>query len=170
MNVVKTMAATMIANMKEKTGKTLDQWLQIVSKSSAAKHGEIVKLLKSEHGMTHGFANLVAHKSLKSDAVSASETTGGLGDAVEVNTRSQLHLLGVDLEDGLAAGEVRTIHQHLPVETAWTQQGCIEHLGLVGGRQNDHRLVLGGEAIHLGEQLVEGLLPFVVAADNAHGA
>ena len=102
--------------------------------------------------------------------ISAGKTTGGLGDAVEVNTCSELHLFGVDLEDGLAAGEVRTVHQHLPVETAGTQQSCIEHLGLVGGRQNDHRLVLGGEAIHLGEQLVEGLLPFVVAADNAHGA
>ena len=102
--------------------------------------------------------------------ISTSEATGGLSHAVEVNSLSQLHLLGIDLEDGLAAGEVRTVHQHLPVEAAWTKQGCIKHFGLVGGRQNDHRLVLGGEAIHLGEQLVEGLLPFVVTADNAHRA
>ena len=65
------MANTMIANMQEKTGKTLEQWLTITSKSGLAKHGEIVKLLKSDHGMTHGFANLVAHKTLKSDAGSA---------------------------------------------------------------------------------------------------
>ena len=55
-------AASMIANMPEKTGKPLENWLAIVAKSGAAKHGEIVKLLKGEHGMTHGFANLVAHK------------------------------------------------------------------------------------------------------------
>ena len=62
------MAAAMIANMKEKTGKTLEQWVKIAAKSGEEKHGAIVKHLKSEHGMTHGFANLVAHKTLKSDA------------------------------------------------------------------------------------------------------
>ncbi len=65
------MANTMIANMKEKTGKTLEQWLAIAKKSGEEKHGGVVKFLKSEHGLTHGFANLVAHKHLKSDAGSA---------------------------------------------------------------------------------------------------
>jgi hypothetical protein len=69
------MTNTMIANFKAKTGKTLDQWITIASKSGAAKHGEIVKLLKSDHGMTHGFANLVAHKTLRSDAGSIGEST-----------------------------------------------------------------------------------------------
>lgn len=65
------MAAAMIANMKTNTGKTLEQWLVIAKKSGAEKHGQVVKYLKDEHGMTHGFANLVAHKHLKSDAGSA---------------------------------------------------------------------------------------------------
>lgn len=69
------LANTMIANLKEKTGKTLQQWIAIAKKSGAAKHGEIVKMLKTDHGMTHGFANLVAHKTLKSDAGSIGETT-----------------------------------------------------------------------------------------------
>jgi hypothetical protein len=69
------MTNAMIANFKAKTGKTLDQWIAIAKKSGAAKHGEIVKLLKSDHGMTHGFANLVAHKTLRSDAGSISEST-----------------------------------------------------------------------------------------------
>jgi len=69
------MAATMIANMKEKTGKTLAQWIAIAKKSGEEKHGGVVKYLKSEHGLTHGFANLVAHKYLKSDAGSASADT-----------------------------------------------------------------------------------------------
>jgi hypothetical protein len=64
----------MIANFKGKTGKTLEQWIAIAKKSGAVKHGEIAKLLKADHGMTHGFANLVAHKTLKSDAESISET------------------------------------------------------------------------------------------------
>jgi len=67
--------ATMIANLKEKTGKTLEQWIAVASKGGFAKHGEIVKFLKSEHELTHGYANLVAHKMLKSDAGSQAETT-----------------------------------------------------------------------------------------------
>ena len=67
------MAATMIANMKSKTGKTLEQWLAIAKKTGAEKHGQIVKALKTDHGLTHGYANLVAHKLLKSDAGSKAE-------------------------------------------------------------------------------------------------
>jgi len=67
------MAAAMIANMKDKTGKTLPQWLKLARGAKLEKHGQIVKFLKGEHGMTHGFANLVAHKTLQSDAGSAAD-------------------------------------------------------------------------------------------------
>ncbi|QDU68131.1 DUF4287 domain-containing protein [Engelhardtia mirabilis] len=72
------MAATMVANLKEKTGKTLPQWLKVAASSGASKHGELVKHLKSDHGMTHGFANLVAHEHFKSAAASSDA-----GDLVE---------------------------------------------------------------------------------------
>ena len=65
------MAASMIANLEEKTGKKLEQWIAIVKGAELAKHGQIVKHLKSEHGMTHGYANLVAHKALQSDTWTA---------------------------------------------------------------------------------------------------
>lgn len=52
---------TMINNLPEKTGKSLEQWIKLLSKQSFEKHGEIIKWLKSEHGVTHGFANLIAH-------------------------------------------------------------------------------------------------------------
>ena len=68
MGKVEDATASMIANLPEKTGKSLDAWLSIVAKAKLAKHGEIVKMLKTDHGMTHGFANLVAHKALASDA------------------------------------------------------------------------------------------------------
>ena len=68
------MANAMIANMKDKTGKTLEQWMAIASRSEAAKHGELVKMLKSDHGLTHGFASLVAHKTLQSDAGSVADS------------------------------------------------------------------------------------------------
>jgi hypothetical protein len=65
---------TMIQNLKEKTGKSLDEWLKITKPAKLAKHGEIVALLKSKHGLGHGYANLVAHKTLGSDAGSAEST------------------------------------------------------------------------------------------------
>ena len=69
------MANAMIANFKDRTGKSLEQWIAIAKNSGVAKHGEIVKILKADHGMTHGYANLVAHKTLKSDAGSIGATT-----------------------------------------------------------------------------------------------
>lgn len=59
---------SMIANLPKTTGKSLADWLKIVTKSKLAKHGEIVKMLKADHGIGHGFANLIAHKALSSDA------------------------------------------------------------------------------------------------------
>lgn len=63
--------ATMIANLNEKTGKSLEQWIKIAFSSKLTKHGELVKHLKEEHGLTHGYANLVVHYHLKSSASSA---------------------------------------------------------------------------------------------------
>ena len=50
---------TMINNMPEKTGKSLDEWIKILKAKNFAKHGEAVKFLKTEHGVTHGFANTI---------------------------------------------------------------------------------------------------------------
>ena len=66
------MTQSMIENMPAKTGKTLNQWLKVVSKSKLGKHGEIVKHLKADHGVTHGFANLIAHEHLAKGAPPAS--------------------------------------------------------------------------------------------------
>ncbi len=59
------MVASMIANLKTNTGKSLEEWLVLSKSSGLAKHGQLVKWLKADHGMTHGFANLVAHKTLE---------------------------------------------------------------------------------------------------------
>ena len=59
--------ATMLANIPDKTGKTLEEWKVVVAKAGYEKHGMILKLLKTEHGVTHGFANLIAAKCLASE-------------------------------------------------------------------------------------------------------
>ena len=51
---------TMIDNLKKNTGKTLEDWIRIVKKKKIEKHGEIIRFLKEEHKLTHGFANLIA--------------------------------------------------------------------------------------------------------------
>jgi predicted transport protein len=66
---------TMIENLHKNTGKTLEQWIEIVKKSGFAKHGEVIRFLKEKHAFTHGFANLVAHKAKGSDAGSAADPT-----------------------------------------------------------------------------------------------
>ena len=50
---------TMINNMPEKTGKSLDEWKKILKAKAFAKHSEGVKFLKTEYGVTHGFANTI---------------------------------------------------------------------------------------------------------------
>lgn len=58
------LAQTMIDNLPAKTGKSLAEWQKFVTASDAVKHGEIIKLLKGEHGVSHGFANLIAQKAI----------------------------------------------------------------------------------------------------------
>jgi hypothetical protein len=53
--------ASMIRNLEEKTGKSMAEWVAIAKKLGPAKHGAIVSHLKDAHGLTHGYANLVAH-------------------------------------------------------------------------------------------------------------
>lgn len=50
---------TMIDNMPEKTGKSLNEWKVILKEKAFAKHSEGVKFLKTEHNVTHGFANTI---------------------------------------------------------------------------------------------------------------
>ena len=54
----------------------------------------------------------------------------------------------------------------MPVETARTQEGRIEHVGTVGRRQDDHCLGLQ-ESVHFAQDLIERLLAFVVSAAEA---
>ncbi|MBN2044376.1 MAG: DUF4287 domain-containing protein [Anaerolineales bacterium] len=59
-NQVDSQLQTMIDNMPEKTGKSMEDWFGLIETQKLEKHGEIMKLLKGEHGITHGFANTIA--------------------------------------------------------------------------------------------------------------
>ena len=62
------MARSMIENLPGKTGKPLAEWLKILDKAKLEKHGEMIALLKGSYGVTHGFANLIAHEYRKGKA------------------------------------------------------------------------------------------------------
>ncbi len=79
---------TMIENLYKNTGKTLEQWIEVVKQENFTKHGEIIKFLKEQHQFTHGFANLVAHKANASDAGSAEDT----GDLIITQYKGKEHL------------------------------------------------------------------------------
>ena len=70
--------AKMVEALPSTTGKSIEQWLALTKASGKAKHGELVSWLKSEHGVTHGYANLIAHYTLKSDAGSIIAEGGDL--------------------------------------------------------------------------------------------
>ena len=55
------MLQKMIDNMPEKTGKALEDWFAVISAAGLGKHGDIMKLLKGEHGVTHGYANTISN-------------------------------------------------------------------------------------------------------------
>ncbi|MCW5580203.1 MAG: DUF4287 domain-containing protein [Luteimonas sp.] len=47
-------------NLEKQTGRSRAQWIALANAAGFAKHGELVAWLKSEHGIGHGYANLVA--------------------------------------------------------------------------------------------------------------
>jgi predicted transport protein len=73
---VEEMKASAIQNLEEKTGKSLKDWV-VIARGYGTKHGQMVKGLKNEHELTHGYANMIALKALESDDAPAAE-----GDAL----------------------------------------------------------------------------------------
>jgi predicted transport protein len=51
---------TMINNMPEKTGKSLNEWYKTIAAAGHENHGAIMKMLKEDYGVTHGFANTIS--------------------------------------------------------------------------------------------------------------
>ncbi|MFI4917471.1 MAG: DUF4287 domain-containing protein [Phycisphaerales bacterium JB060] len=77
------MAQKMAENLKANTGKSLAQWAKVAKGSGFEKHGEVVKFLKEEHGLTHGYANLIAHE-MKGQAGAASGKKASAGEGEEL--------------------------------------------------------------------------------------
>jgi hypothetical protein len=68
-----------IRNIEKQYGKPLNEWIAIVKESGLTKHTDMVALLKSQYGMSHGSAHRVALKAREAHAASmikAAEASG----------------------------------------------------------------------------------------------
>ena len=90
-------------------------------------------------------------------------TAGGQRNFIEVHGIIQKDVLGMHLQDLHTALEIRLFHHHAAVKAARTQQRGIQDLRPVGGA-HDHDALSGIEAVHFGQELVQGLLALVIAA------
>jgi hypothetical protein len=70
---------SMWQNLAEKTGKDRSAWIALSRASGHSKHRELVNWLKSEHGLTHGYANAIALASLAKDE----ETPAAASDQID---------------------------------------------------------------------------------------
>lgn len=80
--------ATFFANLEKNTGRSYASWLELARATGIAKPKALCDHLKAEHGLTHGYANMVALKALKTDAGSSDEAT--LMDAMFAGPKAEL--------------------------------------------------------------------------------
>ena len=141
-----------------------------------------VLLLRTSHDALNGVIDLVhgdlAELTASSEnrgliqqigQISTGETRGAAGHLVEVNVFGQGLAAGVNAEHLETAAVIGAIHHHLAVKATRTHQGLIQHIRAVGGRNNDDSGV-AFKAVHLREELVQGLLTLVVAAAKTGAA
>ena len=101
--------------------------------------------------------------------VGAGETRGAASQDAKVDIFRQRNLLGVHAEHFFAPAHVGPAHNHAAVEAAGAQQRGIEHVGPVGGGdQND--AVVRFKTVHLHQQLIQRLFALVVSAAKTGAA
>lgn len=91
---------TMITNLENNSGVKLTDWLDRARGAGSTKHGEIVKHLKTEYGIGHGYANLVAHK-LKEHATGGTTSAPDLVTAQYAGRKANLKPLYDQLADAV---------------------------------------------------------------------
>ncbi len=79
----------MIDSLPEKTGRTLAQWQALIRAAGLSRHGRVMKFLKEEHGVSHGYANQIALHALRPEDAPAAGSAG-LIDAQYAGARAAL--------------------------------------------------------------------------------
>jgi hypothetical protein len=90
--------ASLLRNLEANTGKSIDVWIATAKATGQTKHGQIVAILKKDHGLSHGYANQIALRALAAAAPPEALT----GDPIEaLYAGSKAHLRPI--HDALAA-------------------------------------------------------------------
>ena len=90
----------------------------------------------------------------------------GPGQHIPVHRFLNVHLAGMHPEDGFPSVQIGSSTGTPAVKPAGSQQRRIQAFGAVGGRQQNHALA-AVKTVHFRQQLVQGLLALVVAAQTA---
>jgi hypothetical protein len=96
-----------LRNIEAAYGRSIDEWTDLIRASGRTRHGEIVAMLKAEHGLTHGAANRLALVAI--DAVKPRAQATDPGESLFAGDKSALlpmyarllaaiHELGTDIE------------------------------------------------------------------------
>ena len=102
MSSVDEQIANQVANIERSTGRSLADWIEVVRASGLEKHGQQVAMLKADHGMGHGNANLIAIKAR--DAM----TGGALDEAALIDSHYAGKNAGLRPAYEAVISEVRT--------------------------------------------------------------
>ena len=60
MATVESALQTQVKNIEAQYGRTMGEWTEVIRASGLSRHGQIVAMLKQDHGLSHGSANRVA--------------------------------------------------------------------------------------------------------------
>ena len=93
-------------NLQAQTGRTMPEWFAVLASSGLSKHTELMNHLKSEHGVSHGFANGIAlafrsrGQSSESDDLVAAQYSGAKAPLLPVYEAlaAAAAALGADVE------------------------------------------------------------------------
>ena len=105
-----------------------------------------------ERGLVHEIAEICACKS-GSPAC----------EHIKIDIIRNRFSLRMNLQDRLASAYIRLIYHNLTIESAGTQKCRIKNVRAIR-RRNDDNPLIGGKAVHLDKQLVEGLFALVMPA------
>lgn len=106
MSTVEQGLRSQIQNIEAKYGRSIDDWIELIRASGRARHGEIVAMLKTEYGLSHGAANRVALVAMDALAPKAEATDpemtlyAGKGGLLPIHARlmGSVSGLGPDVE------------------------------------------------------------------------
>src|SRR6478736_4826372 len=74
MSTVEQGLRSQIENIEAKYGRPIDDWVELIGASGLTRHGEIVAMLKTDYGLSHGAANRVALVAMDALAPKAATT------------------------------------------------------------------------------------------------